>query len=40
MRTPGSHIVIVFNQTYNLGTPIGLVGGVILFIDFYYLLFS
>ena len=36
IRTPGSHIAIVSNQTFNLRTPIRSVGGVIFFIGFFY----
>ena len=36
MRTSGSHILIVFYLTFNLRTPIQVVGGVILFIDFVF----
>ena len=39
MKTPGSHIVIVFNLTFNWQNTIQVIGGLILFIDFSFYLF-
>ena len=36
MRTPGYHIEIVYNLTFNLQTPIRVVGGVIFVLLFLY----
>ena len=37
MRTPGSHIARVFNQTFNLQITICVFGDIILFIALIYL---